>query len=137
MKKAKTTSTPIQSLPNELLLQKLIKVASRYLFSAEMVCKKFNQIVQDDHLFEHVNIREFEGFNPLTSWTNKEDVSKFLKWCRECGNSYALYMLGMTYFFQDNKKEVRIEAMKMAISKDHEVATYVYDFILLSSWCLR
>ncbi|KAB2617311.1 F-box protein [Pyrus ussuriensis x Pyrus communis] len=126
MKKAKTTSMPIQSLPDELL-QKLMKVASRYLFLAKMVCKKFNQIVEDDHIFEHVNIREFEGFNPLTSWTNKED----------CGNSYALYMLGMTYFFQDNKKEVRIEATKMAISKDHEVATYVYGFILLSSWCLR
>ncbi|KAB2617347.1 F-box protein [Pyrus ussuriensis x Pyrus communis] len=92
MKKARTTSSPIQSLPDEFL----------DLFSSKMVCKKFNQIDKDDH------------------------VSKFLKRCTNCDNSDALYMLGMTYFFQDNKEEAGIEALKMAISKGHEVETYVY-----------
>ncbi|KAB2626760.1 F-box protein [Pyrus ussuriensis x Pyrus communis] len=114
MKKARITSSPIQSLPDELLVQKLTK----------MVCNEFNQIGQDDHIFEHINIREFE------------DVSNFLKRYMDCGNSEALYMLGMTYFFQDNKKEAEIEALKMAISKDHEVATYVHGVILvcLGGW---
>ncbi|RXH75715.1 hypothetical protein DVH24_039414 [Malus domestica] len=89
-----------------------------------MVCKKFNQIDKDDHIFEHINIREIEGFNLL-------NVSKFLKRCTNCGNSNALYMLGMTYFFQDNKEDARIEAMKMAISKGHEVNIDVYAIILV------
>ncbi|CAN6723626.1 unnamed protein product [Malus baccata var. baccata] len=112
MKKAKTTSMPTQSLLDELLVQKLMKVVSqslKYLFIAKMVCKKFNQIIHDHRIFEHINIREFEGFNPLTSWSNNEDVSKFLKW--------------MAYIFQNSNKEVGIEALKMAISKGHEVAT--------------
>ncbi|KAB2622386.1 F-box protein [Pyrus ussuriensis x Pyrus communis] len=103
MKQAKTTSTPTQSLLHELLVQKLTKVVSRslkYLFLAKMVCKKFNQISQDNRIFEHINIREFEGFNPFTSWSNNEDVSTFLKRCMECGNSNALYMLGMDTSFK-------------------------------------
>ncbi|KAM1815540.1 hypothetical protein ACFX12_000038 [Malus domestica] len=47
IKKSTTTPTFIQSLPNELLLEIHTNVASRSfcsLYSAKMVCKKFNQL---------------------------------------------------------------------------------------------
>ncbi|RXH88523.1 hypothetical protein DVH24_000122 [Malus domestica] len=87
MKKARTTSLPIQSLSDELLVQKLTKVASlsfNDLFLAKMISTKSAKMTR---LFEHINIRKFEDFNLLSLWSNNEDVSKFLKRCTNCGNS--------------------------------------------------
>ncbi|RXH88524.1 hypothetical protein DVH24_000123 [Malus domestica] len=87
MKKARTTkkdtTTPlfIQSLMGDLLVEILTKVASRSfhdLYSTKMVCKKFNQIAKHNRIFKHINIHTFERLNP------DEQVSKFLKCCRDC-----------------------------------------------------
>ncbi|KAB2606265.1 hypothetical protein D8674_005982 [Pyrus ussuriensis x Pyrus communis] len=56
-----------------------------------MVCNKFNQLTKHDHIFEYINILIFERVNPLTSWSRNKEVFNFLKRCRECNNSEALY----------------------------------------------
>ncbi|RXH88418.1 hypothetical protein DVH24_000017 [Malus domestica] len=56
-----------------------MKVSSRSfhdLYSAKLVCKKFNQLGQHDRIFEEINIWTFDRVNPLTSWTTDEQVSK-------------------------------------------------------------
>ncbi|KAB2608367.1 F-box protein [Pyrus ussuriensis x Pyrus communis] len=75
-----------------------------------MVCKKFNQLAQHDHIFEHISIWRFEKFDPLTSRRRHEQVYKFLERCTECNNPKSL---------------------KMVISKGHQASTHVYGAILV------
>ncbi|KAM2937966.1 hypothetical protein FF1_037810 [Malus domestica] len=86
----------IQSLPNKLLLEILTKVvlcSFRSLYSAKMVCKKFNQVIQHDRIFEHISIRRIEKVDPLTSWRRHKEVYKFLERCSGVQQSRGLVYL--------------------------------------------
>ncbi|RXH70671.1 hypothetical protein DVH24_013417 [Malus domestica] len=92
--KGTTTLTFIQSLSNKFLMEILTtKVTSgflRSLYSTKMVCKKFNQLAEHDHILEHISIQRFERVDSLTSQRRHEKVYKFLEQCRECNNPEAL-----------------------------------------------
>ncbi|XP_050130276.1 putative F-box protein At1g67623 [Malus sylvestris] len=130
-KKPRNASLSIQSLPNEVLVQVLARVASRSfddLYSAKLSCKNFNESAQDDHIFEHVDISKF----PLVSWRASEKRTRFLKRCRDLGNAEALYRQGMCDLFTSKRIEpAGIESLKRAASKGHVEATYVYGAILV------
>lgn len=107
-----TTPSFIEALPDELLLEIQTKVTSQSfhdLYSAKIVCKKFNHLRQHDRIFKEINLRSFEGVNPLSSWSTDEQPSKFFKRCKECNNFEALYTQAMEWYFQNNKSEFRIE----------------------------
>ncbi|KAB2626252.1 F-box protein [Pyrus ussuriensis x Pyrus communis] len=134
MKKGTTTPTFIQSLRDELLLELLTKVTAcsfHSLYSAKMVCKKFNQLAQHDHIFEHISIQRFERVDLLTSRRRHEEMYKFLERCREFNNLEALYTQRMRWYFKYNNFELRIESLKTKISKGCQASTYVYSAILV------
>ncbi|XP_048440197.1 putative F-box protein At1g67623 [Pyrus x bretschneideri] len=96
-----------------------------------MLSKKFKEIADDPYIYQHINIIDFETVNPLRSWCTSNKFSNFINRCIQCRNPEALYMVGIRYFFRDNKEEARIQRLKSAISKGHQVTMYVYGVILV------
>ncbi|CAN6576885.1 unnamed protein product [Malus baccata var. baccata] len=97
----------------------------------KIVSNKFKEIIEDLCIYQPINITNLETVNPLRSWGTFDKVSNFINRCIQCCNSEALYMVGIRYFFRDNKEEAEIERRKSAISEGHQVAMYVYGTILV------
>ncbi|KAI5349524.1 PREDICTED: F-box [Prunus dulcis] len=129
-KAANSKSRIMQSLPKELLVEVLAKVASNSfndLYSAKLSCKDFNKMAEEDYIFQCIDISKF----PLVSWRFDDKFSKFLKHCKKCGNAEALYRQGLRDLFRGKRVQQGIMCLKKAASKGHVEATYVYGAILV------
>ncbi|XP_050374680.1 putative F-box protein At1g67623 [Argentina anserina] len=122
----------LMSLPNDLLLEVIAKVASNSfddLCRIRQSCKEFNKAGQHDYIFEHVSIDKF----PFIPLRRKEEFSEFLGRCGKCGNAEALYRQGVVRLF--NLKEFDFESgfecLKKAAAKGHKEAMYVYGVFLV------
>ncbi|GLT69072.1 hypothetical protein SLA2020_412520 [Shorea laevis] len=102
-KKREQDKIGIKSLPNDLLMEVLAKVASASftdLFKAKLSCKDFYRLAEDDYVFQHVSLKEF----PLV-WCTREELLYFLRRCKESGNPDALFREGIYgYFSSKNPK---------------------------------
>ncbi|KAB2608489.1 hypothetical protein D8674_011657 [Pyrus ussuriensis x Pyrus communis] len=77
MKKRHTTSFSMQSVLDDVL-KILIIVAShllKNLFLTKMVSMKFNEIVENPYIYQHINITDFENINPLACLTKSQSSS--------------------------------------------------------------
>ncbi|KAL6188594.1 hypothetical protein ACLB2K_039986 [Fragaria x ananassa] len=124
-------SVNLKSLPNELLLEVIAKVASNSfddLCRMRQSCKEVNKAGQDDYIFQHVSLDKFR-FNPLRK---RKRYLELLRSCGKCGNAEALYRQGVLELF--NLKEFDFESgfecLKKAAARGHREATYVYGVFL-------
>ncbi|KAL6185968.1 hypothetical protein ACLB2K_042090 [Fragaria x ananassa] len=120
-------SVNLKSLPNELLLEVIAKVALNSfddLCRMRQSCKEINKAGQDDYVFQHVSLDKFR-FNPLRK---RKRYLELLRSCGKCGNAEALYRQGVLELF--NLKEFDFESgfecLKKAAARGHREATYVH-----------
>ncbi|GAV81146.1 F-box-like domain-containing protein, partial [Cephalotus follicularis] len=120
----------IKSLPHELLLEVVSRVASLSLYdllNAKLICKDFLNAAKEDYVFQHVSMDKF----PVVPWKLNEESYLFINRCLENGNAEALYREGMKEYFSYKKQEFGIEKLKKAAEKGHVDASYVYGMISL------
>ncbi|KAK7264633.1 hypothetical protein RJT34_32242 [Clitoria ternatea] len=127
------TITTIKSLPTELLVEIIAKVASHSLIdlcNMKLCCKEFLHVAEDDYVYHHVSMEKF----PLVphGWFQGKRESFFLKRCGESGNSEMLYREGMVQYFSSLKLKRGLENLKKATIEGHDEAKYVYCMILMS-----
>jgi len=121
----------IKSLPSDLLMEVLTKVASASftdLFNAKLSCKDFYGLTEEDHIFQQVSLKEL----PLI-WCTKDEVLFFLKRCKESGNPDALFREGIYGYFSSKNPEPGLEFLEKASRKGHVEASYIYSLILICS----
>jgi hypothetical protein len=121
----------IKSLPNDLQMEVLAKVASvscTDLFKAKLSCKDFYVLAEDDYIFQHVSLKEF----PLV-WCTRDKVLSFLRRCKENGNSDALFREGICGYFSSKNQRPGLEFLEKASEKGHVEASYIYGLILICS----
>ncbi|XP_059451409.1 putative F-box protein At1g67623 [Corylus avellana] len=121
----------IKSLPNDLLMEVLVKVASASLtdlLKLKLSCKDFCGLVEDDYIFQHVSLKEL----PLV-WCTRDEVLSFLKRCKQSGNPDALFREGIYGYFSSKNPGLGLEFLEKASKKEHIEATYMYGLILICS----
>ncbi|KAK7363583.1 hypothetical protein VNO77_05730 [Canavalia gladiata] len=124
--------TTIKSLPNELLVEILAKVASRSIFDlckVKLCCKDFLYAAEDDYVYHHASMEKF-ALVPLPWFTGQGEFS-FLKRCRESGNSKISYREGMVQYFRSSSLISGFENLKKAAMEGHNDAKYVYCMLLM------
>ncbi|CAK9137316.1 unnamed protein product [Ilex paraguariensis] len=90
----KLNDLAIKSLPKELLVDVLARVASSSftdLFNAKLCCRDFLGAADEDYILEHVSINRF----PVIPWFTRDEVVAFLNRCKDNGNPEALYRQGL------------------------------------------
>ncbi|WJZ81565.1 hypothetical protein VitviT2T_001403 [Vitis vinifera] len=132
-KKTKRNShgSTIEYLPSDLLIEVLTRVATSSftdLFNAKLSCRNFLEASDDKFIMKNISIEKFPA---IPWWQVKDEVSSFLKACKESGNPEALYRQGMMEFFSWKKVESGEEYLKRALEMEHMEASYVYGIILL------
>jgi len=122
----------IQSLPNDLLMEVLAKVASASftdLFNAKVSCKDFYVLAKADYIFQHVSLEEF----PLFWYRRDHQVLSFLRRCKESGNADLLFREGIREYFTLKNQRLGLEFLEKASEKGHVEASYIYGLILICS----
>ncbi|KAL8235551.1 hypothetical protein R6Q59_016632 [Mikania micrantha] len=127
------STTTIQSLPRDLLVDVLARVASSSftdLFTVKLSCKNFLELAKDDYVSQCISIDTF----PVTHWfpPSTKQLS-FLTHSLNKGNSESLFRQGMIEYFNLVNEESGLKYLKRAVEKRHLEATYVYGMTLLSS----
>ncbi|XP_058780248.1 putative F-box protein At1g67623 [Vicia villosa] len=127
------SSSSIQSLPRDLLLDMLISVTSQSfvdLYSMKLCCRNFLQVEEENYVLQKVSLNQF----PLIQWfPNKKELS-FLARCKESGNIESLFREGfLKYFSYPNGNIGGLERLKTAAQKGHKEAIYIYGMIMLCS----
>ncbi|KAL5068562.1 hypothetical protein RYX36_019449 [Vicia faba] len=132
---APPSSSSIQSLPRDLLLEMLISVTSQSFvdfYNMKLCCRDFFEIAEEEekYVLQKVSINQF----PLIQWfPNKKELS-FLTRCMESGNIESLFREGfLKYFSYPNGNIGGFERLKTAAQKGHKEAIYIYGMILLCS----
>lgn len=131
MKRIKRREQHIKSLPNDLLMEVLAKVASTSLtdlYKAKQSCKDFYGLAKDDYIFERVSLKEL----PLV-WNTRDEVLSFLSRCKESGNPDALFREGIYGYFSSKNPGPGLEFLEKASRKGHVEASYIYGLILICS----
>ncbi|XP_061993418.1 putative F-box protein At1g67623 [Rosa rugosa] len=122
----------MKSLPNDLLLEVIAKVASNSfddLCRIRQTCKEFKEAGQEDYIFQHVSIEKF----PLFPLRKRKRFSELMRRCQKCGNAEALYRQGVLDLFSLRKRyefESGFECLEKAAAKGHIEATYLYGVFL-------
>lgn len=125
-----TNKAGIKSLPSELMLEIIAKVASTSLtdlFNVKLSCKYFLGLAKDDYIFQHVTLME------LKLWRDGVEYLNLLKRCLECENPDALFKEGLYGYIAGKNQELGLRYLKKAYEKGHVEATYVYGIILICS----
>ncbi|KAE7998087.1 hypothetical protein FH972_002665 [Carpinus fangiana] len=121
----------IKSLPNDLLMELLAKIASASftdLLNVKSSCKDFHELGEDDYVFQHVTLKEL----PLV-WYTKNEVSSLLRRCKEIENPDALFREGICGYFSSKDQGPGLEFLEKASRKGHVEASYIYGLILICS----
>ncbi|OIW19595.1 hypothetical protein TanjilG_18405 [Lupinus angustifolius] len=124
----------IKSLPRELLVEIMAKVASASvldLCKVKLSCKDFLHASEDDYVYQHVSMDKF-ALVPLP-WFINEKESSFLKRCKDSGNSEITYREGMVEYFSSLKIDSGLDNLKKATLQGHVDSKYVYSMILMCS----
>lgn len=132
IRQAYGSSSTMEALPKELLMEVLKRVASASvsdLNKAKLICRDFLDAAENDYIYQHVSMEKF----PLIPWFISDKEFSFLKRCRESGNSESLYREGMVEYFSSLKVNSGLENLKMAAQNGHKEAKYVYAVILMCS----
>ncbi|XP_027348397.1 putative F-box protein At1g67623 [Abrus precatorius] len=133
LKNGSSPATTVKSLPKDLLVEVVARVASHSftdLQSVKMCCKDFLNASEDNHVLQQVSLDKF----PLIQNFLNDEALSFLKRCRESGNLESLFREGTLQFFKyPNEKVGGLEMLKVAAEKGHKGAKYMYGMILLCS----
>ncbi|CAL0330655.1 unnamed protein product [Lupinus luteus] len=124
----------IKSLPKELLVEILAKVASASMLDlcrVKLVCKDFLDASEDDYVYQHASMDKF-ALVPLP-WFINEKESSFLKRCKDSGNSEITYREGIVEYFSSLKIDSGLEKLKKAALQGHVDSKYVYSMLLMCS----
>ncbi|XP_022990364.1 putative F-box protein At1g67623 [Cucurbita maxima] len=133
-KTARLSASPpaIESLPNDLLIEILAKVAaSSYtdLVQAKLATKKFLEASSHNYIFQHASL---ENFHKLL-WNNSTEFWSFMEKCNNNGNPETLYRKGMLEFFTHCREASGMTYLKMSAQKGYSEACYVYGIILYAT----
>ncbi|XP_057445002.1 putative F-box protein At1g67623 [Lotus japonicus] len=132
-RKGSYSSTTIQELPRDLLVEVVATVASNSFIdfnTIKICCRDFLDATEDNYVWHRVSLDNF----PLIQWRPNDKVSSFLARCRECGNMESLYREGLQkYFGYPDGKMDGLEILKATAQKGHKEAKYVCGVILLCS----
>ncbi|KAL2346555.1 hypothetical protein Fmac_000555 [Flemingia macrophylla] len=123
-------SSPIKSLPRDMLVEVVARVASDSvddLCSIKKCCKDFLGASEDKRVWQHVSLDKF----PLLPWFPNHKTFSFFQRCRESGNIEILYREALREFF--NYPNGNISGLKMVAQENHMEAKYIYGMILLCS----
>ncbi|XP_050890045.1 putative F-box protein At1g67623 [Lathyrus oleraceus] len=130
---APPSSSSIQSLPRDLLLDMIINVTSQSfldLYNMKLCCHDFLKVAEENYVLQKVSLNQF----PLIQWFPNKKALSFLKRCKESGNIESLFREGLCeYFNYPNGNIGGLERLKVAAQKGHKEATYMYGMILLCS----
>ncbi|XP_027164823.1 putative F-box protein At1g67623 [Coffea eugenioides] len=124
------STTCILSLPTEVLSEVLARVAScssTDLFRAKLCCKLFYEVSEADNIYHRVSMDKFE----IVPWSKNDQVSRFLKKCRESKNPEALYRKGVVDYFTDKHEDSALECLEEAAISGHADAAYALEIIYI------
>lgn len=122
----------IKSLPNDLLIEVLAKVAaSSYidLIQAKLATKDFLEASNDGYVFRHVSLRNFRKL----LWNNSPEFWSFIENCNNNENPESLYRKGMLEFFTHCREASGLGYLKLSAQKGYVDACYVYGIIMYAS----
>ncbi|XP_027345373.1 putative F-box protein At1g67623 [Abrus precatorius] len=132
-KNASSPTTAIQSLPKDMLVEVVARVASHSftdLHSMKMCCWDFLDASEDSYVWQQVSLDKF----PLIQWFPNDKALSFLKRCKQSGNIECVCRDGFIEFFcHPNENMGDLEILKVAAEKGHMEAKYMYGMILLCS----
>ncbi|CAL5198882.1 unnamed protein product [Lathyrus oleraceus] len=137
LKKKKKHASPInivKTLPNELLVEIVGKVASHSmadLCQMKLSCKDFLNASEEGYVYQHASMENF-ALIPLPWFTNEKETS-FLRRCRENDNLEILYREGMVQYFSTSMVNLGFENLKKAALEGHHEAKYVYSMLLMAN----
>ncbi|KAK4372404.1 hypothetical protein RND71_007788 [Anisodus tanguticus] len=126
----------IESLPNELLIEIVAKIASvsfKNYINVKLSCKVFHEVANERYVYQNATLAEFP-IEPSWEKRKQEKINKltsFVELCRECGNTEALYRKGVMDFFKDDRPELALEFLKRAAKGGHVGAFYVIGIIMV------
>jgi hypothetical protein len=136
--KSRKNQTPIsivKTLPNDLLVNIVGKVASRSmtdLCKIKLSCKEFLNASKDGYVYQHATMDKF-ALVPLPWFTDEKETS-FLSRCKESGNLEIIYREGMVQYFSTLMVDVGLKNLKKAALEGHHEAKYVYSMLLMANW---
>ncbi|XP_023549317.1 putative F-box protein At1g67623 [Cucurbita pepo subsp. pepo] len=130
-KRARFSACPstIESLPNDLLIEILAKVAAysiKDLVHAKLATKEFLKASNHDYIFQHASTGNFRTLR----WKIDPEFWSFMGKCVNNGNPEALYRSGMLEFFSQCREANGMKYLKLSAQKDYLEACYVYGIIL-------
>nr|GMC65787.1 putative F-box protein At1g67623 [Ipomoea batatas]GMC65789.1 putative F-box protein At1g67623 [Ipomoea batatas]GMD89918.1 putative F-box protein At1g67623 [Ipomoea batatas]GME01287.1 putative F-box protein At1g67623 [Ipomoea batatas]GME17553.1 putative F-box protein At1g67623 [Ipomoea batatas] len=138
---AKTTSSnvvssSIHSLPQELVVEILAKVAAHSwddLFNARLSCKRWNDLDDEDFVYKHMSLAKL----PIVKWKPETEESKkkrclFFQKCLDAGNLEALYRKGLVdYLGGKGAEDDALGYLKKAANAGHIASQYAVCIILI------
>uniref|UniRef100_A0A9I9D2C5 At2g35280-like TPR domain-containing protein n=1 Tax=Cucumis melo TaxID=3656 RepID=A0A9I9D2C5_CUCME len=128
------SSSLIVSLPNDLLIEVLAKVASSSyvdLVRAKLATKLFLHASNDRYIFRHVSLKN-ESFRNLL-WNNTPEFWSFVETCNNNENPESLYRKGMLEFFTHCNEASGLACLKLSAQKGYVDACYVYGVVLYAA----
>ncbi|XP_057445004.1 putative F-box protein At1g67623 [Lotus japonicus] len=132
-RKGPCSTTTIQALPRDLLVEVVATVASSSFMDFHTIktcCRDFLDATEDRYVWQRVSLDNF----PLIQWRPNNKATSFLTRCKECGNMESLYREGLRkYFDYPDGNMDGLEILKTAAQKGHKEAKYVCGMILLCS----
>ncbi|WJX31695.1 hypothetical protein P8452_20100 [Trifolium repens] len=124
----------IEALPKDLLVEIVVKVASRSmadLCKVKLSCKEFLIASEDGYVYQHASMDNF-ALVPL-SWFTNDKETLFLRRCRESGNLEIFYREGMVQYFSTLMVKLGFENLKKTALEGHHEAKYVYSMLLMAN----
>ncbi|XP_038891683.1 putative F-box protein At1g67623 [Benincasa hispida] len=122
----------IKSLPNDLLIEVLAKVAaSSYtdLVQAKLATKDFLEVSNEGYIFRHVSLGNFSKL----LWNNSPEFWSLIETCNNNENPESLYRKGMLEFFTHCREASGLGYLKRSAEKDYMDACYVYGVVLYAT----
>ncbi|AES92025.1 F-box plant protein, putative [Medicago truncatula] len=105
----------VKTLPNDLLVNNVAKVASRSMIDLckiKLSCKEFLNASEDDYVYQHA------------AMDNR---------CRESGNLEIIYREGMVQYFSTLMVDLGLKNLKKTALEGHHEAKYVYSMLLMAN----
>ncbi|XP_023549459.1 putative F-box protein At1g67623 [Cucurbita pepo subsp. pepo] len=122
----------IESLPNDLLIEVLAKVAAfsfTDLVQAKLATKEFLKASSHGYIFQHASLRNFQKL----IWNNNPEFWSFMEKCNNNGNPETLYQKGMLEFFTHCREASGLAYLKLSAQKGYPETCYVYGIILYAA----
>ncbi|XP_022957270.1 putative F-box protein At1g67623 [Cucurbita moschata] len=119
----------IESLPNDLLIEVLAKVAAfsfTHLVQAKLATKDFLEASSHGYIFQHASLGNFQKL----LWNNSIEFWSFMEKCNNNENPETLYRKGMLEFFTHCREAFGMTYLKLSAQKGYPKACYVYGIIL-------